>query len=169
MATPVKQSNEQLLKRWMNISQHVAQDSVSILQDYMRHPTAVDALYEKSITLAHEAVNETLQLERDQLAELEKNEPELPAVKDGVDLATAMTRAGIDMRSQLWESWFKSAETFNPAKPGSVLDAMKNPSAVFDAWREATDRLFETAETGGHKPRASGSKAKSGDAADQSA
>lgn len=159
MTTAANRSNDALFKRWMEIGQHVAQDSVNILQDYMRHPTAVDDLYEKSVNLAHETVNETLRLERDQLAELEKNEPELPAVKGGVELATAMTRAGIDMRSQLWESWFRSVEAFNPGRPANLLETMKDPASVLEAWRQATDRLFSNTGTGSPKGHKSAPKA----------
>jgi len=142
MAKAANENGSDYFGQWVRLNQRLAQESASLFRALGERPGSTREIYRRSLKTVHEAVDETLRLEREALQDWERRMPSPPPFQGLFQLGIAFTRAGIDIRSKLWGAWSKSLEELDPAQPHTVFNALKDPTALFTAWKDVADSAF---------------------------
>jgi hypothetical protein len=83
---------------------------------------AVSDLAQQWIDLQRESVERTIDLEANLLETIRRNAADVPGVNGMVDMASDLSMSALQMRGQLWRSWFDQLSNAADARTPATGD-----------------------------------------------
>lgn len=130
--------------QWVRVCQDLA---VNTLRAFAlpQNPGGRDGPYREILSVARQAVDDTLELERDWVAVFSRLEEAVPYAQPLATSNAAMMRAAIDGREPLWHAWFDAAERLADASDSSN-GAPFWTNHAFEAWKNTAEGMEHAAQ-----------------------